>query len=250
MANRDGDWGPWLGYRYDIDLNERWWHRLFKVFYFIVFGLVFTFFAFLAYDADPERRLENVEITGRLDEFLARTNPSVPNVIPGFMLLPGDTALLRPNGELDYLFSYNLEKSWCTPDAIRHLEATAEHLTQRAFGRTVETTEVLASIKKVSQDDAPQLCWFDSGMSEANMNEVVKFQFTPTAAWKAKAEFFFQVVGYSMLAHFTLANIYYRVGLHHCGAASEAESSAAYRRRLGRRVRGERVTVQFLMDLC
>ena len=210
MANQADDWGPWLGYRYDIDLNERWWHRLFKVVYFIAFALVLTFFAFLGWETSPARRLENVDITGRLDEFLARTDPTVPNVIPAFMLLPGDTAVLRTNGELGYLFSYDLEKSWCSPDAIRHLEATAAHLTERSFGRTVSTSDVLASIKNVSQDPAPRLCWFESGISQTNMSEVVKFRFKAAAERKAKAEFFFQVVGYSMLAHFILANIYYR----------------------------------------
>jgi len=210
MATRDDDWGPWLGYRYDIDLAERWWHRLFKVLYITLFGLVLTFLAFLAYEADPERRLGDVEITGRLDEFLARADPAVPNVIPAFMLLPGDTALLRANGDLDYLFSYNLEKSWCTPDAIRHVEATAEHLTERSLGRRVPTSDVLASIKKVSQESAPRLCWFDSGISESNLAEVVKFRFTQTAAWQAKATFFVKAIGYSLLAHFILANVYYR----------------------------------------
>jgi hypothetical protein len=210
MATRVDDWGRWLGYRYDIDLAERWWHRLFKVLYFILFALVLAFFAILAYEANPERRFGNVEITGRLDEFLGRTDPSVPNVIPAFVLLPGDLAFLRANGELDYLSSYSFEKSWCTPDAIRHLDATADHLTERAFGRVVPPSDVLTSIRRVSQESAPQLCWFDSGMAGANMAEVVKFRFTQAAALQEKATFFFQAVGYSVLAHFILANVYYR----------------------------------------
>jgi hypothetical protein len=211
MATRnDDDWGPWLGYRYDIDLTERWWHRLFKVLYSILFALVLAFLVLLAYETDPERRLGNVEITGRLGDFLDRADPSVPNVIPAFMLVPGDTALLRESGNLDYLSSYNLEKSWCTPDAIRHVEATSEHLTERAYGRRVPAADVLASIRRVSQESVPRLCWFESGMSEANLAEVVKFRFTQTAAWQAKATFAFQAIGYSLLAHFILANVYYR----------------------------------------
>jgi hypothetical protein len=226
MATPDDDLGRWLGYRTDIDLSERWWHRLFKVLYFTLFGLVLTFLAFLAYEADPERRLGNVEITGRLDDILNRADPSVPNVIPAFMLLPGDTALLRPNGDLDYLFWYNVEKSWCTPDAIRHVEATAEHLTERSFGRQVSTSDVLAGIRKVTQESAPRLCWFDSGMSESNLAEVVKFQFTQTAAWQAKATFFLKAIGYSLLAHFILANIYYR-GVVYVIAGPRRRSRAA-----------------------
>lgn len=210
MATRDDDWGPWLGYRYDIDLTERWWHRLFKVLYFVVFGLVLTFLAFLAFEADPERQLENVEITGYLDEFLARADPSVPNVVPAFMVLPGDTALLRANGDLAYLSSYSLGRSWCTPDAIRHVEATAEHLTERSYGRRVPASDVLASIKNVSQESAPRLCWFDSGMSGSNLAEIVKFRFTQTAVWRARATFFFKAIGYALLAHFIVANFYYR----------------------------------------
>jgi hypothetical protein len=47
-------------------------------------------------------------------------------------------------------------------------------------------------------------------MSESNLAEVVKFRFTQTAAWQAKATFFFKAIGYSLLAHFILANVYYR----------------------------------------
>jgi hypothetical protein len=159
---------------------------------------------------DTLRRIENVLVTGRLSDVLSTADVSVPNVIPVFMSLPGELALQKSDGELEYLSSYSLSQSWCTPDALKHLDATTEHLRHTRQLTSLTSTGVLQNIRSVTQDPSPRLCWLDSGLSGINIGEVLKFEFTSEARTTAVFQFVMWALGISVLAHLVLTNLYYR----------------------------------------
>lgn len=120
-----GEWGPLLGFRDDIDLNERWWHRLAKVVYFAVLGLSGLILVWIIYTSESSlpAKSDYITIKTSLGQALRTTDESVPNVIPAFLLYPGKIGKRNDAEEkVDSVVDFYVEKSWCTPNVYKHLE--------------------------------------------------------------------------------------------------------------------------------
>ncbi len=215
-----------FGYRDDVDLSQRWWHRLAKVVYICLMVLAALFAVTALFDTAPEPSIRNTRFTGVLSEVLKKADPSVPNVVPAFMLLPGKLGLLRDNGAIEYVSEMGVEETWCTPDAIRHLQATTQFLQTR--GRGIPTTAtVLDGIKRVSQESSPRLCWPGAYLTQGSWDRVVKYEFLPTAARNAMGRFALQALGWMFIAHIVIANLYHRGFVYIvCGPRKKVGSAA------------------------
>src|SRR5688572_25574703 len=83
-----------FGFRDDLDLDQRWWHRLAKV-SFIVFALVATtVIVFLASDVTPDRG--NITVLTTLPDFTEKNGKGGVNTTPAFLASPGELGLLSP----------------------------------------------------------------------------------------------------------------------------------------------------------
>jgi hypothetical protein len=202
----DDDWGPLFGLRPDLNLDRRWWHRLSKVAYVFVLALTAVILWLALSQAEPSLEKKNVRITGTLSDVLNKADASVPNGIPAFLALPGRTAKwARGGSELVSVFDYGLERSFCTPDAHRHIGRVVGYLNTREYGANQVTA------LQVGQDIAkwgpsPRLCWFDSSMTGTEVGSVVMFEFKRGAQVRA----WIMVLFWTFCAHAVLLNLYYR----------------------------------------
>src|SRR5262249_20812809 len=83
-------WELIFGFRDDIDLSSRWWHRLAKVVYGLLVFAVLGFMWLFKDDIKPDANLSNVEIIAGLNDAVLKGDKSVPNVIPTFLSGPGE----------------------------------------------------------------------------------------------------------------------------------------------------------------
>ena len=203
-----------FGIRHDIDLSQRWWHRLFKVLYVVFLLLVVGIFWLAWSTTQPEANSSNVVVKDALSLYLASADKSVPNILPGFLAQPGRVGALERGGrdKIEYVSEYYLEHSWCTADAPRFADQIAKHLNERSFGAEHNTAgSVLAGIKQAqTSPDQTGFCWFDSGIRQYGIDQIIKYEFTERARFSAKAEAFAKAALIMFLINLVLLNLYYR----------------------------------------
>ncbi len=195
-----------FGFRSDLDLSSRWWHRVAKVGYSMLVLLLLGFLWLIKDTMKPDATFDNVKIIARLNNALAQADKTVPNVISGFLSTPGEVGRFnRTTLSIQWVSEYDLGKSWCTPDAYRHFNATVEHLNERRYGADkVSPSAVLSNIKSVASEDNARLCWMESSLETAD--NIVKYEFTR----KAIVVKWLEVSFYWAVANVILLNLYYR----------------------------------------
>jgi hypothetical protein len=209
-----GAW--WLGIREDLDLDRCWWHRLAKFLYFslaALVGIAIIWWLFVQGEPTYEPKGEYVRVTSNLHDTLVQADLSVPNVIPGFLALPGQLGIQK-DGKLEdsaWRQSY-LTRSICTPDAIRHSPAVAEALNKRDYTTKHTGYSVVTSLADGDGKlpEHARFCWFDPAFTEVEIRNVVKYEFTTVGLMKARVDYWWPVVLWIGVAHLLLSNFYYR----------------------------------------
>jgi TPR repeat protein len=217
MPSSMSDWDRLLGFRWDIDLDQRWWHRLAKVAYSLVAFLAGSLLLFLGWESIENRpaAYEDIDIKTSLDTFLNKTDESVANVIPAFLLTTGRLGVRNnPERKVESTSEYDLQKSWCTPNAFRHLAATADFLNERDFTSANTPTSVLASIEKVrtplSDVRNARYCWMHSSLQGTDISSIVKYEFTTAGYFKAAITYLSPFVFWFFVGNVVVLNLYYR----------------------------------------
>jgi hypothetical protein len=203
-----------FGIRYDVDLGQRWWHRLSKVLYVVFLFLVVGIFWLVWSGTQPEANSSNVVVKDSLSVYLALADKSVPNILPGFLAQPGRLGAFEKGGrdKIEYVSEYSLGRSWCTADAPRYADQIAKHLNDRSFGAQHNTAgSVLAGIKQAqTSPDQTAFCWFDSGVREHGIDQIIKYEFTERARVTATMETLAKAALIIFLVNLVLLNLYYR----------------------------------------
>ena len=93
-----------FGYRDDLDLSSKWWHRLIKVLFVVISVMVAVTLLSLLY-VDPAINRRNVVIVETLDSF-NKKHPELASTIPAFERT-GHLVKVAADGELTpyYMFS-------------------------------------------------------------------------------------------------------------------------------------------------
>lgn len=210
-----GEWDTLLGIRRDIDLTERWWHRLFKVLYFVSFATVVGFGSWLLWEGfdsvTPDRKL--VRIVSDLSSYLSAADVKIANVVPGFKNLDGRLGIVSDDGKkIDYISDYAMDQTWCTPSALAHLNETADFLNERDFTKANTGMTVLAGVQRVikPEDKESRLCWVAASLREKSLDQVVKYEFTRTGYFQALWEHYFWFILGVAITHTVFLNLYYR----------------------------------------
>jgi len=217
-----------VGYREDLDLTARWWHRLLKVVYVVLVFSVAAIGTYAAFEAEPDRNISNVRVTGNLGDVLVNADARVPNVVPAFVLLPGELGLVEADGNIGYVFDSNMSDSWCTPGAVRHLRETTTFLKDHRIGFNGNETTVLKSIQDASSELDPRLCWIDPYLRNAAVDHIVKFQFTRSALMGKRVEVM-AWVGFGLLISTLVTCTFYYRGLVYiiCGPRNKRQPQAS-----------------------
>jgi hypothetical protein len=214
-VQKKGEWDGLLGIRRDIDLTDRWWHRLAKVVYFVPATLVFALVWFMTWDSfdNAEVKTNNIKVTATLGGFLRTADSSVPNVIPAFRLAPGKEGLISEDGKtVGYLSDFSLSKSWCTPSATDHLQETADFLNEANYTKVYTAMEILNAVVKAKPNatERSELCWMEAGLRNRDFDDIVKWEFTRVGYYYALFEHFLMPTFWLLVAHTIFLNFYYR----------------------------------------
>jgi hypothetical protein len=134
-----------VGYRDDLELSSRWWHRLLKVL-FVISAVVCVFGGIiLAAAIEPVKTIvPNVTYTD-LDSYIKHASKDVANLIPGFLALEGSLGRLdAQNDRIDFLFTSDLTNNrFCNRDAYRHIDALLTFVNKDAEAGKAQTIEGL-----------------------------------------------------------------------------------------------------------
>jgi hypothetical protein len=208
----------WTGSRADLDLDRFWWHRLAKVTYVFGFLAAVGIAALVVFDGNGpshEANFDRVRISANLNDLLMTADTKVPDVIPTFLLMEGKLGIrneVERKVDPGLLTEYYLNRSICTPDALLHAQAVAESINARTYTNSNSATTVMKSIlnTKGEYEEQRRFCWFDSGLSSTPIQNIVKYEFTPSGAVRAYADYFGNIAFWFILASLIATNIYFR----------------------------------------
>jgi hypothetical protein len=208
------EWDTLLGIRRDVDLTERWWHRLFKVVYLSLLTLVVAFMGFFLWSGldDLPARTNQIEVIASLADVLREADESVDNVVPIFMKKEGATGYYEPGSrKIERVWDTDLEDSFCSPAAIRHVGSLSRFLNRRQFS-TAYSPEVMTQtiMKDRKPGDSLRLCWMDSSLQDKDLNNLIKYEFTALGYFGAAVNYLAPYVVWTLVVHAVILNFYYR----------------------------------------
>lgn len=213
---KQGEWDGALGIRRDVNLTERWWHRMFKVLYFAFFTLVMVVLGLVIWpelDRDRLPLLTNqIEIITTLGDVLNEADPAVDNVVPKFRAEEGTAGYYEKGSRTVVKISdSDLNDSWCTPDVFKHLDATAAFLNRRDFTDTYNAEGIRASVMKTHKPgDSSRYCWLDTSLQGKDFYQIIKYDFTRFGYAKAVFNYVSRYVFWVFVVHAVILNVYYR----------------------------------------
>ena len=97
---------PIYGYRDDLQLEKRWWHRLAKVVYYIGATVAVIGASLLAWEARPEAKRSNVTVIASLQDVLEKSKAKDANAALTLANMTGDLGIVGANGDIQYLSNY------------------------------------------------------------------------------------------------------------------------------------------------
>ena len=133
-----------FGFRDDIDLNQRWWHRLAKVAF--VLSLIAMFLWFLQIEPEYPQGPGNIRIIESLAEY-TKARPDDGDTVDSFTRKYGYRSGKRePDGSISFaLFETSL---YCAVNPYKHLRDLARYLQPTADGISGDL-EALRLLKKL-----------------------------------------------------------------------------------------------------
>lgn len=173
-------------------LEQKWWHRLFKVFFFSSVILVFILSG-LIFHKSIEPTTLNSKIIIDLNTFTKNNDPNLIDTIPSFLELNGNLGCIdRKKKNINHRSSYLLEKSICTADVGKNLKAIARILPLKIDSYSdVDVQEIEESLRKIIARDSERRYCFIHNDVDCSSHDIVKY--------KGNIVFYFQVAGYVIL---------------------------------------------------
>lgn len=213
-----------FGFRTDIDLNQRWWHRLLKVVFSLgvigLYGIVVV-----AIRQDEPANKDNVDIVEDLQAYNTK-HPELRSTLSSFQGL-GNVGRVDPSGEISsfYISPYEL---FCSGNMAA---STREF---RDFIRTVDSDynytedQAEAFIKERKMDDGKPYCLGRTNANFPDQKDIVIYEMNQAATVRSWAK----SAGVSTLAMGVLSllvlNLYYRGMVYIiCGPRKKSVPEAA-----------------------
>jgi hypothetical protein len=200
-----------IGYRDDLHLESKWWHRLLKVPYVIVFIIAAIVAGLFVVDARPSARVGNVVVHKTLWQLFDEEKDPTNNLAAQLAAERGTLGLITPSGDIEFLSEYGMESSFCTTNARQAAAEVAAYLNSRNY-TTANTSATVVDLIKRNTD--LRLCWFASSISsdvdDTSWENIVTYDFTPMAYTEARVDTAFTAVMCLVAAHLVFAVSYHR----------------------------------------
>lgn len=194
-----GLWSTLVGTRRDLDLSQRWWHRLFQVGFTVVTGvsvLAVILIAASSYTPPTTANTTNVSLL----EFTRRASRETRNTIPDFLHLPGHFGVVSSTGQIYEPFpEFELAKGFCAPPGWAG-KPTDEEIDTAIDSRAIPDTPN-AGIERGF------LCAIPKDLeTDVAASQVVKWRYKPTVFLSALGV---PIIVLGMIG-VVLLNLYYR----------------------------------------
>ena len=218
-----------IGYRDDLDLSTRWWHRLLVV--LGVLGLlVFGGVTGLLFSSDRyEPQVSDVRIIDNLRAFTKRAKRDVPNTIPDFLALPGELGGIKDGRKVVFVSGYSLEKSVCSADLSANAVKVTELINSHS-GKSTKVSELTDFLAKEEEQRKPtdekRYCILNGDIGMMS-DEIIKYELTTLAEFKGWTRVVLLTTATVLSLIFVTTNVYYR-GLVYviCGPRTRRETEA------------------------
>ncbi len=164
------------------ELEEKWWHRLFKVAFAI--STILIFFFWLRYF--PGRIMEtsaNTTVIGDLGDFTASSDLNIDNTIPSFLRQRGILGCYNPDTKIiDRISSADLQNGICNPDFERNADVVvnlivAENQGQKNLSKNVLKSALLASL---NQEKTKKYCLLPKNINCDSSRDIVVYTINGT----------------------------------------------------------------------
>lgn len=197
-----------FGGRRDPSLENRWWHRLSKVFFVVSSVVVFLIAMVVSFD-DPARRRENVRVIDTLRNY-TQTHPELANSVPSFRGL-GRVGVLTDSGRVGFLY-LSENDVMCSSNLEAHPKEVGQFLRRGDPGThsEMDTNGAVAWLKERREAGRSTPCIAEKSLELPSTDKIVAWTFTPEA-WVAA---YARAAGIGALAFLCYAlvalNLYYR----------------------------------------
>ena len=210
----------WLfGYRDDVDLFSRWWHRGFVILFVLVMVLM-TFLAWALQPYAPSFQSSNLVIITNLEDY-TYAHPEMENAVKGFVsaaemtakrtpLLPDPLGIREHNGEMSSYFIS--EYQWfCNADFPSHVEGF-RRWARLSSGSEVDTATATHLLSEIV---TPQACLTLTSLGDhPSAKDVLRVKYTDRALRQMRDENTFRTVLISLGIALILLNVYYRAFIY------------------------------------
>jgi hypothetical protein len=207
----------WLfGYRDDLGLAFKRWHRGFVVLFVLVMALV-TALAWALQPPAPPFQTDSLTVITSLENY-TREHPGLENAINGFSQLPGLSAKRESTGELSSFFLW--EHDWfCNADLPSHWEAVRQWTGSQMD--PISAQEFLAGV-------AAHCLTLRSARRQPHAKDVLRVRYTGVALRTLAIQNTFRTTLISLGMALILLNLYYR-GLIYivCGSSITTRRSSS-----------------------
>lgn len=202
------------GYREDLDLGAKWWHRLLSVIYVVTYVAAAAIATWLTADrAVPMLDTNSVVIRGSLESLFDENPEPGVNLAQRLFDMPGEVGILRDDGSIGYVNGYYVQNSFCTANSLKAADAIAKHL-NRVNDTTRYTADLVISetLKDVKEDAGH--CWLRkevlAQLGDEPTAALVSYEISPTAKPRAVARAMISVLAVLVATHLLLLTMYYR----------------------------------------
>jgi len=219
-----------LGYRDDLNLQSRWWHRLLAVL-FALGSLAVGALTVIVVNGNwtTGAAVGDIRIVDNLRAFTKKADPKIVNTVPEFLRLPGRLGGIK-NGRVEELVTFSVATSVCSADLFSNATEVSTTLNSQLPNEPVTASEFAAFLKSelnsLKSGEEKRYCMLSNDVGFSSDN-VVKFEMQPWGKGKRWAGIASSAVVFDALLALVVLNLYYR-GLVYiiCGPRQQTAETA------------------------
>lgn len=203
------------GYRDDIDLGSKWWHRLTSVAYAMAFSAATMAALWFSIDGATLTLMSmNIAEKASLLSLFSTVRDPRTNLAEMLEYLPGDVGIRRPGGRIEYVNEYHLRSSFCTVHALQAADVLAQQLNRANVTNENTPESVTSEILSGMTGDNDARCWFYGDLRKqlegTGWGDLIAYQFSWQARTRVVVWAAAKVVAAMAVLHLVLATFYHR----------------------------------------
>jgi hypothetical protein len=198
----------WLfGVRDDLNLDQRWWHRLMLVGYILTTIGIALFVGFLSH-RQPTLNRDNIAVIATLGDYTTR-HPELENSVPSFVVL-GRVAFESPSGTLEDYFRLEYEY-FCSAELSAHPQELAAFLRRAdAAYREMDAERAAQWLRDHGAAGEVGNCIARRDNDLPGSSKIIAYRFATDAVAREIAKAALWAIGGALVWSFITLNGYYR----------------------------------------